>query len=471
MSGLFQTIEIGKRALLSQQIAMQTTGHNIANVGTSGYTRQRVMMQATNPTHMTVGSLGTGVHVTDVSHIRDLFLGEQFREENKSLGQWQYKSKIMGQIESLFNEPNDNTISDLLHQFWSSWAELAKDAQGGNPRKAIITTTTQLINTFHEVAGQLEKLRESIDRDLVNMTADINRLASEIARLNHQVQVRELDGKKANDLRDARDVLIDELSHLIDVNVYEQGNGGVIVFLGAMALVDGPRPVELKTVVVNKGGAVDHELHLGNYSYPIKNYKGQLAGLMEARDDLIPHYIAQLDQLAEKLITEVNRVHSSGYTMDGETGINFFDPNFTTAASIRISADLLNEPAGIVAAAEYDPDDPDAFLNDNRIAIQIEELRNQKVVISHSTTLNDFYNGIVGELGVETHEATSFTANYEVLVNNIKNSRESVQGVSLDEEMANLIKYQHAYDAAARVITAMDAALDTVINGMGIVGR
>ncbi len=471
MSGLFQTIEIGKRALLSQQIAMQTTGHNIANVGTPGYTRQRVFLQATNPTNTTIGSMGTGVHVTDVSHIRDLFLGEQYREENKSLGQWQYKSKIMGQIESLFNEPNDNTISDLMNSFWDSWAELAKDAQGGNPRKAIITTTTQLINTFHEVAGQLNKLRESIDRDLVNMTADINRLASEIARLNHQVQVRELGGQKANDLRDARDTLIDDLSHLVDVNVYEQDNGGVIVFLGSMALVDGPESNELKTVVVNKGGEVDHELRLGDYDYNIKNYKGQLAGLMEARDDLIPHYIEQLDQLAIKLITEVNAIHSSGYTMEGETGIDFFDPDFMSAASIRINPDLVAEPADIVAAAEYDPDDPGAFLNDNRIALQIDELRNKKVVISHSTTLNDFYNGIVGELGVETHEASSFTANYEVLVNNIKNSRESIQGVSLDEEMANLIKYQHAYDAAARVITTIDEALDTVISGMGIVGR
>ena len=186
--------------------------------------------------------------------------------------------------------------------------------------------------------------------------------------------------------------------------------------------------------------------------------------MYEARDKIIPKYRQRLDRLAGSMIDQVNQLHSAGYGLNGSTGFNFFNSVFTDAANISVNNELIIDPAKVVASASGEQ-------GDNIVALDIQDLRNVKVLDNNTRSLNDFYNGIVGELGIETNTAISFTNNFELLVHQIENAKESVQGVSLDEEMTNLIRYQHAYDAAARVITAMDQALDTVINKMGIVGR
>ncbi|MFQ6009167.1 MAG: flagellar hook-associated protein FlgK, partial [Candidatus Zixiibacteriota bacterium] len=247
MPGLFQTLEIGKRALLAHQTSLQTIGHNIANVNTPGYSRQRVQISATLPEQSTIGSIGSGVQVTDIRHVRDLFLGEQLRKEYKALGQWSYKEKILSQIEVFFAEPNDNTLSDLLNGFWDAWSDLSTDPSSTNHRIALIEQTNLLTNGFHELANRLNSLRDAVDRDVVITVNDINRLTSEIARLNGQIRVRELGNERANDLRDRRDQLLDELSELIDVNTIEQDNGEVLVFIGALEIVDGTDTMEIGT--------------------------------------------------------------------------------------------------------------------------------------------------------------------------------------------------------------------------------
>jgi len=194
------------------------------------------------------------------------------------------------------------------------------------------------------------------------------------------------------------------------------------------------------------------------------NVDGQLKGLFDARDDMIDRYQTELDTIASTIIDRVNAVHRSGYGLDGSTGLDFFDPNYRTAAGIRINQNLERSPDKIAASAGGE-------VGDGSIALAIQSLRNERVLINNTTTINDYYDSLIGKLGIESNQAVSFSENYELLVSQIENSRQSVEGVSLDEEMANMIKFQHAYDAAARVITTMDEALDTVISRMGIVGR
>jgi flagellar hook-associated protein 1 FlgK len=172
----------------------------------------------------------------------------------------------------------------------------------------------------------------------------------------------------------------------------------------------------------------------------------------------------KLDTLAATIINEVNNIHLTGYGLDGVNGRYFFDPNFTSASDIRMNTQLSLAPEKIGASGSGEE-------GDGSVALAIQSLRNERLMIGNTTTVNDFYNSIIGTLGVETHQAMSLTENYELSLQQVKNARESVQGVSLDEEMTNMIKYQHAYDAAARVITTMDEALDVVISRMGIVGR
>ena len=463
MAGLFQALEIGKRAMLTHQYSLQTIGHNIANVDTPGYTRQRVRISATYPEDSMKGPIGTGVTVQDIEQIRDLFLGQQYREANKSLGQWTYKEKTLSQIESLFNEPQENALGDQLNNFWDSWSELSTNSDSTNNRSMILAQANLLVTGFHQLSRQLSELRQSIDQDLQNVTSEINGLTNQISELNALIKSSELGSSKANDLRDARDLLIDELSNIIDVKTVEKGNGEDIVYMGSMVIVDGSDAFQIGTKTENIKGKATSRLVWQGTDVELTNLNGQLKGLLESRDQKIPEFLDQLNDLAQSLVQQVNTIHSAGYGADGSTGVNFFDPNFTDAATIRINSEIESDVNRIVASTGPD--------GDNLVALAISDLRNQRIAADNTMTINDFYNSLVGKLGIDTQEAKSFTNNYELLVAQVDNARQSVQGVSLDEEMTNMIKFQHAYDAAARVITTMDEALDLVINGMGVVGR
>ncbi len=465
MPGLFQGLELGKRALLTHQIALQTVGHNIANVNTPGYRRQRIEVKTTMPELQSYGSVGTGLTVNDIRHIKDLFLGDQYRQNSKSLGRWAYNSKTMSQVEAIFNEPNDNTLGSLMNDFFNSWSELSTEPENASYRESVLKQATLLVNGFHEMARQLTDLQSSVDRDLVNLTSDVNRLANEIARLNHEIGRAELGGTVASDLRDTRDLLIDQLSTIVDINTSKDESGQMIVYIGAMALVDGDRALNIEAKITNDKGTVKHDLVWQGTKISFKNLNGQIKGLLDSRDEIIPGYLEQLDEIAATIVDAVNALHTAGYGLDNSTGNEFFDSRFKTASSIQINLQVLNDTDKLAIASR-----PDA-VGDNSLALAIYDIRSQRLMKDNSISVSDFYNSLVGTLGVETHEAKSFTDNYEILGQQIDSARQSVEGVSLDEEMANMVKLQHAYDAAARVITTVDQALDTVINGMGIVGR
>ena len=321
----------------------------------------------------------------------------------------------------------------------------------------------QLINRLTQLADSINGQRDSIDRDLTNLTSEVNRLTTEIARVNQQIQATELGNIQASDLRDVRDRLTDELSNIIDVNVIEKENGATVVSMGSMMLVDGSYSLEISAGAEYQGQQVTHYLVWKGTNVKLRNLNGQLAGLVETRDEVIPRYLDQLNEMARLFIEQVNTLHRSGYGLNGTTNVDFFDPNYTDAATIRLNSEIVQDINRI--AASESPD------GDNIIALQMADMRNIRLLANQTMTINDFYNGLVGNLGVEMRETTSFASNYELLVQQVDGQRQSVQGVSLDEEMANMVKFQHAYDAAARVITVMDQALDTIISEMVLLAR
>lgn len=466
MSGLFQGLEIGKRALLGHQVSLQTISHNIANVDTPGYSRQRVSISSSFPEQSVYGPLGTGMQVDDVRQVRDLFLGKQYREAQKDLGKWTYIDKSLQQVEQIFSEPEDGSLNDLMNDFWNDWSALSTDAENSGYRTSVLADAGRLINAFHNLANNLEELRLSTDRDLSNMTVQVNQMTAEVARLNQEIKLQELDGSSANDLRDTRDLVIDELSNLINVNTTDQNNGAATVMMGSMVLVDGSESFDIGVEAVDENGSMRHNITWANSSYTLTNKSGQLAGLIETRDTIIPEYIDQLNALAQTVVEQVNAIHSAGYTLDGHTGVNFFDPDCTDAANIRINPEVLNNKNRIAASDSSDPEE----RGNGNLASAIAALRDAGVMLDGSATMSDFYSSLVGGLGVDAAQATSQTSNYELIAQQVENQRQSVQGVSLDEELTEMVKAQHAYDAAARIITVMDDALDTVIHRMGISG-
>jgi flagellar hook-associated protein 1 FlgK len=462
MAGLFQGLEIGKRALMTHQLSMQIVGHNIANVDTPGYSRQRVRTGTAPPTLQGLHSIGTGVNAMRIEQARDLFLNEQFRSDNRRLGEWTYKEKTMSQIELLLGEPNDDALAGMMDNFWGAWQALARGDAGS--RDAIVQNANLVTNSLHDLSSQLIRLQDAADVEMVELTSKVNQLTSEIARLNHNIKRQELGAGPANDLRDSRDYLVDQLSNIIDVRTRVTDQGDFLVYMGSLAVVDQDTSFEIGANIVNADGRVSHELVWKGASFTVINLSGSLKGVMDARDEIIPRYLEKLDEIAAALVTQVNSVHRGGFGADGSTGLNFFDPSGVTAQSIRVASDIVLQPSRIASSLSGEP-------GDTLIAKAIADIQGAKLLIGNTQSLSDYYVSMIGSLGIESQEASIRTQNYEALLNQIENKRMSVQGVSLDEEMANLVKYQHAYNAAARVITTMDSALDTVITRMGLVGR
>jgi flagellar hook-associated protein 1 FlgK len=466
MPGLFQGLEIGKQALLGHQVRMQTMGHNISNASTPGYTRQRVNITTAYPEVTTYGTIGGGMKVTSVRQVKDLFLGQQYREAQKDQGHWTYLNKTFTQIESIFSEPQDGSLNEVLDNFWNDWSALSSDAENSGNRSSLLANAGQVINSFAELATSLTDLQQATDRDLTAMTAEVNSVSDEIARLNKQIVATELDGTTANDLRDRRDLLLDQVATLIDVNTHEDANGSVRVFMGSMLLVDGPDSFGIGAVAERDGAQITHRLVWEGTDYELTNANGQLAGLLETRDEVIPRYLEELNRLSRTIVEEVNALHMSGYGLDGTTGVAFFDPNYTDANELRLNQQIVQDKNLIAASGSSNPDD----RSNGDIAARLADLRNAQILSSNSATINEFYVSLVASLGVEAREADSFESNYGLISQQIDNQRQSVQGVSLDEEMADLVAAQHAFEAASRLITVMDEALDTVIFRMGIVG-
>ncbi|MBD3258854.1 hypothetical protein GF377_10500, partial [candidate division GN15 bacterium] len=196
----------------------------------------------------------------------------------------------------------------------------------------------------------------------------------------------------------------------------------------------------------------------------VGNLTGKLKGLMDSRDDILPHYLEKLDTLAAALVEQVNTLHRTGYGADGATDLDFFAPHNNKATNISVNTEIVGSPSKIAFSQSGEE-------GDTRTAKAIADLRTAEVLNNDTTSLHGYYNELVGSLGVDVQQARSFSENYSVLVNQIENEKLAVQGVNLDEEMASMVKYQHAYDAAARVVTFMDQALDTVINRLGVAGR
>jgi flagellar hook-associated protein 1 len=459
MPGLFSGLEIGKRALMAQQLAMNTASHNIANSTTPGYTRQRVSLVASYPADTPQGSVGTGVLAESVRQIRDLFLTEQYRGANSNQTQWETTHKTLSQVESFFNEPGDTGLAQSLSDFWNAWENLATNPTS---RSTVIEKTNVLINSIKQHATQLNDLQASLDSEITNRVQQINQLGGQIAAINKQIVGAELAGDKANDLRDKRDLLVDQLSTFTQVRTIERPNGSLTVLLGSMALVDAGDSLKITSKTEKSGNSTITRAVWENTNFDIEFSGGELYALQQLRDKVLPEYQGGLDTLAKTIVEQVNAIHRAGVGADGSTGINFFSPFNTTAMTMSLNTEIQNDP-NLIAAAIIS-----GAPGDTRNAQAISELRSSTVLSANTQTISEYYAGLVGTLGIKTQEASNLKDNYNLLATQLDNAKQSVQGVSIDEEMTNMMKYQKAYEASARMITYIDSALETIISGMGM---
>ncbi|AFV10805.1 flagellar hook protein 1 [Thermacetogenium phaeum DSM 12270] len=495
MSSIFFGLEIGRRGLQAQQRALDVTAHNVANANTPGYTRQEAVMAAADPIPVPslnmpsgAGQLGTGVEITAIRRLRDGFIDLQIRNESISLGYWEARQENLNKIEGIFNEPSESGLQSVFELFWQSLEELSKNPESLAARSLVLERAQTLTETFNHLDSRLQELQQDINATVKIKVDEINSLGRQIADLNQQILKIEVMGARANDLRDRRDLLVDQLAKIVPVQVQEDGRGVFTVTLGGCPLVEGAQLNRL--AVENDPGVYDvvWETPKGREAAVDGGYLG---GLLDMRDDYIPDLREKLDNLAAEFAIKFNEIHRQGAGVNGDTGMNFFinkDDNTgdgITAGNIGINEDIVEDPLKLAAAVFVEiTDDPKLYENkieisniwytwdtgDGSNALDLAGLKHQ-TIDGLGTTFDDYYRSMIGVLGVDAQQAVRMKENQELLVSQLENSRQAVSGVSLDEEMINMIKFQHAYSAASRLITALDEMLEIIINRMGVVGR
>ena len=532
-----RSLEIGIRAVRTQRQALHVIGHNIANVNTPGFSRQRAILATTLPQ----GSMGTGVKVERVERLRDEVIDFYIREENPTLARWKAKLEILEGLEILFNEPSDNSIGKILNDFWDSWADLANNPESGAARANVKEQGEALCEAFRSLYQNLKNLQVKIDEEIKTEVDQVNSIINQIAHLNEEIEKIELGGRaQANDLRDKRDLLLDELSQLINFKYQEMEDNTLRISVYGQLLVS-KTTVSPFLAEAGENGFLEVKWKDSGEKVVITN--GKLKGLLEARDEVIPAFLEQLDTLASTLIEQVNSLHRQGMGLNGTeevVGWKDFTGTLASDGSFEINGVVINVAAGddldaviakinaqapatgVEAKREGDrlvlmpyslnpqpvkiTGDPDGIMleefgilanffkgkgaedididdaikndlskiaasssgapGDNNNALLILALKDALLFEGGTSTFSDYYGKMIANLGVQTKQTSGLKENQEVLLTQLENRRQSICGVSLDEEATNMILFQQAYRAAVYFLQVVNELLDVLGKAM-----
>jgi flagellar hook-associated protein 1 FlgK len=470
MSTLFNGINLALRAVLSHQQAVQVIEHNVANANTPGYRRQQAVLTAA-PVYgppglirpVVPGQMGTGVMVDRIQRFNLEFFDGRYRRETADASRWAAARDVLKQVEATLAETGTDGLMPKLDAFWTGWQTLSSDPSNTALRADLRERSLALADAVNRRAVALNTLRQDQDLAIRQRVEEINTLASGVARLNAEIARVQSVGDAPNDLLDERDRQVDRLAELAGAQGHLQPNGEMLVSIGGHALVVGSTPFTL---------AVTSDLSNSNLAridwndgQPFGAPRGELAGLLDARDRVIPAQQTGLDSFAAALMSNVNALHQTGYGLNNATGLAFFTG--TDAMSMRVSANITDPASGLqniaAATAAGSP-------GDGNLARQISDLQRSLLLTGGTATLHQFYTAQVGALGLEGKQAENSARDRGLVAEALSNQRESFGGVSLDEEAAQLVQSQRAYQAAMRLMTTVDDMLDRVINGMGRVG-
>jgi flagellar hook-associated protein 1 FlgK len=458
MSNIIGLLDIGRGALLAHQKAISITGHNIANVNTPGYSRQRVNL-ATNPGLTSApGQMGAGVSASNIQRIYDQFLGSQINTESYNQGKWEAQKSSLERVEFIFDETTGFGLNQAMGDFFNAWQDLVNNPSGHTERQVLLSQSEIMTGTFNKLSTDLNQLQTDLDASMVGTVTEINTIAEEISDLNMKISDIEKGGQSANDLRDKRDLYLKELSSMIDISTFENRDGQVTVSIGnGNSLVQPPYAFSLSTVTNASGHQdvlwVNRDGSTINITNDISG--GKLKGWLEVRDVAIENYKTSLDNLASSMITEVNNLHTGGFDLNSVAGLNFFTGS--SAADISVNPLIAGDVNLIAASGTGAP-------GDNSNAIAIANLQSSLLMSGGTATYDDFYNSLVSDVGIAVQSAQVNYDHQTDMVSSLDNYRDSISGVSLDEEMVNLVKFQHAYDAAAKLINAVDEMMNTVMD-------
>ena len=467
MAKIHGLLDVGRRSMAVSQSALQTTSHNIANKSVEGFSRQRVDV-LTNPA---VGDqqsrIGTGAKLGGITRANNPFLEKQIEREGSNLAFLDGRSGALQRLESAFNEQTVKGLSNSMSEFFNSFRELANNPESLTSRTVVRDNANAMIRTFQDTSRQLDSVTSELNNTIQTGVSDVNGYVKEIAQLNDKIQSVEITGASANDERDRRDVLVKKLSEKIDISYAEDSKSGMINITAGKTgvLVAGTSSAELKTATNSDNQTqIMYELSDKGTQVDITDQfkRGALGGALELRDGMVSDLRDGLTELSYNIASEVNNAHVEGFDRYSKQGVSFFeipkDGSFDIS-ELKVN-DAITKDVGRIAAASK-PNAP----GDNTTANVIHSLQFKKVMGEEGTfTFDDFYTSKVGQVGVANQKAIAATDSQKNIVDQIKNVRESISGVSLDEEAQKMIEYQKAFEASARIIRMADEMFDTVLN-------
>lgn len=455
ISGLYTALS----GMSAQRRVLDVTSHNIANESTAGYHRQRAELTPVNGSPVSAvfagqGAQPGGVVVRGVSSARDGLLEARAVREQAAQSSTDLTATTLERIEGLFAEPSDDGLAAQLSDLWGSWVDLADQPGGLATRTQVLERASSLVDSLHHTAAGLVSVRDSAVERLAVLATEANELAGRIADLNATIVA---NPSAANDLLDRRDLLVTSLAELTGAVARPSGNGQVDVYIGGRSIVSGATALPLD----GAGGA----LRWAQDGQVVAAPSGEAAALSATILDVVPRYQAALDAVAATLVSDVNALHSAGYDQTGTTGRMFFDPAGTTAATIALSSDVAGQPANVAAGAPVLPGPTSPGPLDG------EQARLIAALADAATGADGKYVALTSGLAVETRGAVRRAELQADIAEAAVSDALQVTSVSLDEEMANLISAQRAYEASARVLTAIDELMQTLIQRTGVVGR
>ncbi|MCV2489481.1 flagellar hook-associated protein FlgK [Geodermatophilus sp. YIM 151500] len=470
MGSTFSGLNAATTALWAQRRGLDVTGQNIANVNTEGYSRQRADLQAMGgspvPAFYSVSDgIGAGVRADQVVRIRDAFLEGRGHTEHANSARLTAEAEAYELVEQAFREPGDTGIQSLLSEMWAGFSDLANTPQELGAREQVLERLETLAGGLRFSASSLGAQWDQAHENLQVLVDDVNAAARSVAELNQAIQRATQSGRPSNDLADKRDVLVMKLAEQVGATVRPGEDGVLDVLVGGITLVAGSTATALavagptspdaitasdKPRVVTAAGG--HAVRTG----------GTAEGRLTALTTILPGYRTQLDDLAAGLAATLNGAHDDGFDLDGLVGGALLGSTSgpVTASSITV---LVTDPRKLAASGVAPTAGVPALDNGNADAIAQLRLA--------AGSADETYRSMIVQLGVQASVATRDLGIQSVITTQVDAARESVAGVNLDEEMTNMLAFQHAYAAAGRLVTAIDETLDVLINRTGIVGR
>lgn len=460
-ASLNSILSVAKTGLLSQQLALQVTSHNLANATTEGYSRQRAELVPGTPLQLPEGLLGTGVRVADITRARDQLLDGIYRRESALFHGFQTEYQALATVESVFGEVGVAGLADTLDSFWNAWSDLSNDPTSAAARSVVVGSGQAIVDHFRRVDGALDSfIGQEVDR-LRNSVAQVNEVIEQVAGLNAEIAAARAGGNSAPDLEDRRDVLLDQLSSYVPIEVTRRDSGAVGVSVNGISVVEG---VTHRTLNLASAAGVWSVATSGGLAVPLSS--GRIGGSLEVINDDFTRFRTQLDALAQGLVERVNAIHVNGTNPLGGTGLDFFDdlgdPTTVTAATLSLDAAVLADPLNVAAGSPDGGGNYQAGAND--IALSLAALRTAAAGgVLGASSINGAYRDLVADVGLTTAAARDAADNHSVLMSSAGERRESVAGVATDEELVKVVQLQAAFAAASRIVTVVDEMYQTLL--------